>query len=58
MGPPEALVVNNARAKRDEVARGLTGACLVVGADTVVVLEGRALGKPADLAEAALASFP
>lgn len=46
-----ALVVANARAKARAAARGLRGG-VVVAADTVVVVDGRIIGKPADLAEA------
>lgn len=51
-GPPGQLVVENARAKRDDVAAGLTEPALVIAADTVVVLEDDVLGKPVDAAEA------
>ena len=51
-GPPEALTVRNAVAKREGVARCLEKPALVIAADTVVVLEDRILGKPADLEEA------
>jgi septum formation protein len=48
---PRAQALAAARAKAAEVAARRSGAW-VVGADTVVELEGRALGKPADRAEA------
>jgi len=46
--------VRNARAKAEEVARrvGVPGDGAVLGADTEVLLDGRALGKPADAGEA------
>lgn len=47
-GDPEAVVVENARRK----ARAVEGE-RVLGVDTVVVLDGRVLGKPVDAAEAA-----
>lgn len=48
---PAEHVQRLALAKADAVARGRPE-CLILGADTVVVLEGRVFGKPADLAEA------
>jgi nucleoside triphosphate pyrophosphatase len=47
-GDPEAEVVENARMKARAVARD----GVVVACDTDVVLDGRALGKPADEVEA------
>jgi septum formation protein len=47
-GDPEVEVVENARRK----ARAVAGEGLVIACDTDVVLDGRALGKPADEAEA------
>ena len=49
--PPERHVLDLALAKALRVARSVPEG-LVVGADTVVVLEGRILGKPADADEA------
>ena len=46
-GDPERLVVENARRKAEAVAGEVVIAC-----DTDVVLDGRALGKPADAEEA------
>ncbi|HIJ65084.1 MAG TPA: septum formation protein Maf [Candidatus Hydrogenedentes bacterium] len=51
-GPPAALVIENARAKRDDVAARLAEPALVIGADTLVFLDGQALGKPNDIDEA------
>ncbi len=51
-GAPEAVVLRNAVAKRDDVARRIAQSAIVIGADTIVVLEGQIMGKPADLAEA------
>jgi septum formation protein len=47
-GNPEVEVVENARRKAAAVERD----GLVIGCDTDVVLDGKALGKPADEAEA------
>lgn len=48
---PEAYVLRLARTKADHVARQCPSAW-VLGADTVVVLDGRILGKPPDAAAA------
>lgn len=49
--PPVELVVELAKQKAQAVAQGLdTG--LVIGADTLVIADGRILGKPASEAEA------
>jgi len=50
-GEPRAIVVENALAKARAVAAG-DGAARVLGVDTVVVLDGRVFGKPADREEA------
>jgi septum formation protein len=50
--PPEAFAQGLAMAKAVSVAPGRPGA-LVLAADTIVVLDGEVLGKPADAAEAA-----
>ena len=50
-GRPEEQVIENAVAKARRVAERL-GEGLVVGADTVVVIGGRVLGKPGDASEA------
>jgi septum formation protein len=47
-GDPEVEVLENARLK----ARAVEPAGMVIACDTDVVLDGRALGKPADAAEA------
>ena len=49
---PAQLCVANARRKAEEVARGVREACLVLAADTIVVLGRSVLGKPADAEEA------
>lgn len=46
--PPRVLVLANAEMKAAEVAASTSGD-LVLGADTIVVLEGEILGKPRDL---------
>lgn len=54
-GDPEFEVVENARRKARAVAKRLgerADDALIVACDTDVVLDGRALGKPADAAEA------
>jgi septum formation protein len=48
---PEAHATRLAEAKARDVAAGLAHG-LVIGADTIVVLDGRILGKPRDAAEA------
>ncbi|MBR4361034.1 MAG: septum formation inhibitor Maf [Clostridia bacterium] len=50
-GRPDALVMENARRKAQAVADGHPGR-LVIGADTVVYQNGRALGKPRDRQDA------
>jgi septum formation protein len=50
--PPEEVVKANSEAKARSVAEHCTGDCLILGADTLVFLEGKALGKPRDIAEA------
>ena len=49
--PPVELCARNAAAKAEAVAADFPGHT-IVGADTLVFLEGAPLGKPADLAEA------
>ena len=51
-GEPAAMVVTNARAKRDDIAGRLDFPALVIAADTLVFLGNRVLGKPADRDEA------
>jgi len=53
--PPERYVLRLAEAKCRAVAPIKSGSeppCLIVAADTAVVVEGRTLGKPADAGEA------
>jgi septum formation protein len=49
--PPREIVIRHARAKARSVAADYPGRILV-GADTIVVLEGAVFGKPADEDEA------
>lgn len=49
---PAELALVLAEAKAKAVAVELTGGELVIGCDSVLELDGRALGKPADAAEA------
>ncbi|MGV9269852.1 nucleoside triphosphate pyrophosphatase [Kitasatospora sp. NPDC003701] len=49
---PAELALVLAEAKAKAVAAELTGGELVIGCDSVLELDGRALGKPADAAEA------
>lgn len=50
---PEEHVRRLSRAKAECVAAGMPEGRYFIGSDTVVVLDGRILGKPADRAEAA-----
>ena len=50
-GAPDALVMENARRKARAVAADHPGS-IVLGADTVVYLDGRVLGKPRDREDA------
>jgi len=50
-GPPEEYVVKLARIKAERVAKDLESG-LIIGADTIVVLDGLVFGKPGDGAEA------
>lgn len=51
-GDPHDIVLQNAIAKRDDIARHVDEDAIVVAADTIVVLDGVVMGKPADLDEA------
>lgn len=44
--PPYKLVMMHAENKAKEVAQHLDNKCIVIGADTVVYLDGKILGKP------------
>jgi len=49
--PPDVVVCRLARAKAEEVAAQVKRG-LIIGADTIVICEGRIFGKPRDEAEA------
>lgn len=51
-GSPFEVAVDNARSKRDAVMAHVTDSAIVIAADTIVVVDGEILNKPADLAEA------
>lgn len=51
--PPDVLAKRQARGKALEVARRIAPKVPVLGADTIVVLDGKVLGKPRDKADAA-----
>jgi septum formation protein len=51
-GAPAQTAAENARRKRDAVVATVHRETIVVAADTIVVVEGRILNKPADLDEA------
>ena len=50
--PPDELVKLNSRAKAQSVAAQNSGDALILGADTLVYLDGKVLGKPRDIDEA------
>ncbi len=49
---PEACVIRSAEEKARGASRGVAGEAIVVGADTLVVVDGKVMGKPADEEEA------
>ncbi len=50
--PPNELAVVQAKAKAADVAGKLNSGDIVIGADTIVVLDGQVFGKPADAYDA------
>ena len=52
--PPAGMVARLAKQKAESVAQSADPKALVLGADTAVVLDGEALGKPADPEDATL----
>jgi len=50
--PPDELVKLNSRAKAQSVAGQSPGDALILGADTLVYIDGEVLGKPRDIDEA------
>ncbi len=51
--PPDVLAERQARGKAEEIARRLSPTCPVLGADTIVAINGEILGKPRDKDDAA-----
>ncbi|HWR44640.1 Maf family protein [Sporomusa sp.] len=50
--PPHELAVAHARDKALDAAKRASHSDVIIGADTIVVLDGQVFGKPADYAEA------
>lgn len=49
---PADIAMRNARAKASCVAADVSSDAIIIGADTIVVLDGHIFGKPADAAQA------
>lgn len=49
---PEAVVKELSMMKAEDVAQGVNGPAIILGADTVVAYKGQILGKPKDRADA------
>ncbi|SMC83111.1 Maf family protein [Sporomusa malonica] len=50
--PPHELALTHARDKAVDTAKRASNSDIIIGADTIVVLDGQVFGKPADRAEA------
>ncbi|MDR3562855.1 MAG: Maf family protein [Negativicutes bacterium] len=50
--PPAELAISHAAAKAQDVAKTVATDDIVIGADTIVVMDGQVYGKPADTADA------
>lgn len=51
--PPHEIVMTLSRQKAREVAATVEGDCVIIAADTIVVIDGEVLGKPRDERDAA-----
>lgn len=51
--PPQELAITHAREKALDVSNNICGDNIVIGADTIVVLDGKVFGKPTDKKDAA-----
>ena len=50
--PPHELAIGQARDKAMDVSKQVAGDAVVIGADTIVVLDGKVFGKPVDRQDA------
>ncbi len=51
--PPQELAIAHAREKAFDVSKHVCGDDIIIGADTIVVLDGKVFGKPTDKNDAA-----